>query len=146
MGDNWSTRRRSGQAYGPGEYFSRGTRGGLHYSEGYAGGDAGRMLIIAWIMSYRKGACPRDASTNGACRYWATGHIVCNNPVKGGKISTGAMYCVPVAVVAFGNGGQKPKFKLNAEGTELAHYTSGTISNHPSKMGGWRRSSICSIQ
>merc|ERR1712218_271832 len=36
---NWDPSRRSGQMFGPGEYFSRGTLAGLHYSEQYAGGD-----------------------------------------------------------------------------------------------------------
>lgn len=131
---NWSPRYRSGQVFGPGEYFSRGTGSGLRYSEGYAGGNAGRMLILAWITSYSLGAAPKDPSTNGACRYFGTGHIVCNNPVAGDE-----MYCLPVAVVAFGDRGTKPRFKLNEEG-ELATMTSGTISK---KRFGTR---VCSIQ
>jgi len=121
--NSWDTVRRSGQACGPGEYFSRGTKAGLHYSEGYAGGDAGHVLIIAWVMSHRKGAAPRDSKRNGACGGASTGHIVCCNPVQGAKKSTGVMYCVPVAVVGFGVGGKKPTFKLSPQ---------GDVSTHPS--------------
>jgi hypothetical protein len=121
--ENWSPARRSGQACGPGEYFSRGTPQGLHYSEGYAGGDAGHLLVIAWIMSHEKGAKPQNPSANGACASTSAGHIVCNNPVDANRQSTGEMYCFPVGVAAFGYGGRKPCFKLTS---------SGQISKHPS--------------
>lgn len=112
---NWDTQRRSGQACGPGEYFSRGTSAGLHYSEGYAGGDAGHLLVIAWVMSHERGARPTNPRENGACAS-STNHIVCNNPVKKGNVSTGEMYCFPIGVVAFGFGGRKPKFRLDKAG------------------------------
>merc|ERR1712012_240535 len=112
---NFDTRYRSGQACGPGEYFSRGTLGGLHYSEGYAGGDAANFLIVAWIMSFKKGAAPANPAANGAANGGSVGHIVCNNPVRGpgcgGNQSTGVMYCIPVAVVAFGRPDGRPKFR-----------------------------------
>lgn len=109
---NWDTQRRSGQACGPGEYFSRGTTGGLHYSEGYAGGDAAQLLLVAWIVSSKHGAKPSCPEQNGATYPGAMGHIVCNNPVGRGNKSTGEMYCVPIAVVAFGTGGSKPSFRV----------------------------------
>lgn len=103
--ENFDTERRAGQVFGPGEYFSRGTEAGLHYSEMWSGGDAANMLIVSWIMSARLGATPDDSNT--CCGdAAATGHIVCKNPVEalseGDNRSTGEMYCVPVAVVAFG--------------------------------------------
>jgi len=123
---NWDTNRRSGQACGPGEYFSRGTPGGLHYSEGYAGGDAGHLLIVAWIMSHERGAAPTNPAANGACGGTIAQHIVCQNPVKpGSRESTGEMYCFPVGVVAFGYGDKKPCFQLNA---------GGQLTSHPSGM------------
>jgi hypothetical protein len=112
---NWDTQRRSGQACGPGEYFSRGTPAGPHYSEGYAGGDAGHLLVVAWIMSHEKGAAPNNPNANGACAS-STQHIVCKNPVTSGNVSTGLMYCFPIGVVSFGFGGRKPKFKLDKSG------------------------------
>merc|ERR550539_28638 len=99
--NNWDPGRRSGQAFGPGEYFSRGTQAGLHYSEGYAGGDAGHLLIVAWIMSHEKGGAPRDTKRNGAGSGSGfmggpgSGHIVCSNPTSSGRTSTGVMYCIP---------------------------------------------------
>lgn len=129
--NSWDPQRRSGQAYGPGEYFSRGTRSGLRYSEGYAGGDAGHLLIVAWIMSHEKGAAPKDPKRNGACSgslfHTPDGHIVCNSPVK-----TGEMYCLPVAVVSFGEGGRKPKLRVDAGGN-LRAYPSGDVITKPPK-------------
>lgn len=104
---NWDTRRRSGQAYGPGEYFSPGPN--LTYSQGYAGGDAGHLLVVAWIISAAKGACPTSASSRAGSA--SGGHIVCSNPVTAGNVSTGEMYCVPIAVVAFGTATPKPEFR-----------------------------------
>jgi len=106
---NWATTYRSGQACGPGEYFSRGTTPGLHYSEGYAGGDAANFLIVAYIISAKRGAAPRTVECGSG--FGGTAHIVCNNPVKKGNVSTGVMYCVPVAVVAFGKTDAKPRFR-----------------------------------
>lgn len=111
--NNWATHRRSGQACGPGEYFSRGTLNGLHYSEGYAGGTAGNLLIVAWIMAADRGAAPTNPAVNGAGAENATGHIVVQNPTTDGKRSTGEMYCFPIAVVAFGNASPKPDFTVD---------------------------------
>lgn len=133
---NWDPKRRSGQAFGPGEYFSRGTQDGLHYSEGYAGGDAGHLLIVGWIMSHDKGAAPKDPRKNGACGassfFTPSGHIVCNNPASGHE-----MYCIPAAVVAFGTGKSKPFFRIDSAG-KLAPHPSGHIIPR-------RSSSICCV-
>merc|ERR1739845_335235 len=75
---NLDVARRSGQAYGPGEYFSKGTLGGLHYSETYAGGDAGNMLLAFWLIGQNSGA-PYTSTEP---------HYVVNNPTSGGQ-----MYC-----------------------------------------------------
>jgi hypothetical protein len=109
---NWDTKRRSGQANGPGEYFSRGTPEGLHYSEGYAGGDVAHLLIVAWVISSSLGAAPNNPTVNGAGRPGARGHIVCNNPVLSRNQTTGEMFCIPIAVVAFGKAEKKPTFQL----------------------------------
>jgi len=100
--NSWDTKRRSGQACGPGEYFSRGTDAGLTYSQGYAGGGAGHVLIVAWIMPHDVGAAPTNPGANGSGSAGSTGHIVCRNPVGSNGDSTGVMYCLPVLVVAFG--------------------------------------------
>jgi len=130
--DSWDTGRRSGQNFGPGEYFSRGTPSGLRYSEGYAGGDAGHLLIVAWIMSHDRGAAPKDPKRNGAGSGSGNGHIVCNNPRPGRQ-----MYCIPVAVTAFGGGGQKPRFRVDAGGS-LTTNPSGDIVPSP-------KSGVCSV-
>merc|ERR1712139_43526 len=99
---------------------SRGTENGLHYSEQWAGGDATNLLIVSWVMAASLGAEPELPDTRSGDPQ-ATGHIVCRNPVADGNQSTGEMYCVPVAVVAFGeihteytNCG-KPVFRDSAE-------------------------------
>lgn len=143
---NWDTSRRSGQAFGPGEYFSRGTKAGLHYSEGYSGGDAGHLLIVAWIMSHTKGGAPKDPKKNGAGAGSGfmggpgSGHIVCCNPTTASRKTTGVMYCLPVAVASFGIGGRKPRFRLNPDG-ELNSYPSGEIINKSTIA----KSSVCHI-
>jgi len=110
--EGWDTTKRSGQACGPGEYFSRGTPIGLEYSLTYAGGDAGHMLVVAWIVSSRLGAAPSSPKIHGACENsGASCHIVCNNPVGPERGSTGEMYCIPLAVVAFGNADKKLSFR-----------------------------------
>jgi len=129
----FATQRRAGQVFGPGEYFSRGTEHGLHYSECWAGGTAANMLVVAWIMSASHGAEPVMPNTRAADPN-ATGHIVCRNPVKDedNNESTGEMYCVPIAAVAFGDihleyGVEgKPSFRLNSD--DGVGKTTGTVS------------------
>jgi len=102
--------RRSGQCFGRGEYFSRGTQAGLNYSMAYAGGDSGHLMIIFWIMSHQLGAAPRDPGNNGACASSGQGHIVVDNP------GNHEMYCIPIGVVAFGSGIPKPMMTVSAQG------------------------------
>lgn len=117
--NNWDPSRRCGQAYGPGEYFSRGTVDGLHYSEGYAGGNAANLLVVAWVLSAEIAGRPQSEENYAVAQKRtprSSGHIVCRNPSDKSE-----MYCLPVAVVAFGTGGNMPQFCMDAsEGAALA--------------------------
>lgn len=134
---NLDTGRRSGQALGPGEYFTRGQ--GMHISESYAGGDAANLMIVFWIIASKYGAAPYgfDGVSKNPNPQWMcatqpnppyaswplsggtphqenglnTGIIVVNNPVTPGtrNQSTGEMYCIPLGVIGFG-GASKPNF------------------------------------
>jgi len=136
---NLDTKRRSGQALGPGEYFTRGQ--GMHISESYAGGDAANLMIVFWIIAAKYGAAPYGFEAAGQTKnpnpQWMcaaqanpdyakmplsspgkhhaenglnTGIIVVNNPVSGGNKSTGEMFMIPIAVIGWA-GASKPTFK-----------------------------------
>ena len=62
---------------------------GLNYSEGYAGGTAGNLLIIFWCIASELGAAPKDPGLNGAGIARTDGHIVINNPTTSGNKSSG---------------------------------------------------------
>lgn len=110
--NGWDPRLRTGQEFGAGEYFSRGTLEGLHYGESYAGGTAGHLLIVGWVMPYHRGGAPVYPENNGAGHPSANGHIVCNNQVPSGSEPIHEKYCIPVAVVAFGELGAEEAKQL----------------------------------
>jgi hypothetical protein len=72
---SWDTGRRSGQAYGPGEYFS--LNDGI--SKGYTGSN-GFLIVCALLKK-----APYSSQSP---------HLVVNNPTSGSQ-----MYCIPVGVM-----------------------------------------------
>jgi len=85
--DNLDPRKRSGQVYGPGEYFSLDSSTSASYAS------STEMLLVFAILD--------DPKVLNKCK-----HHVLNNPKSGNP-----MYCVPVGIITYGKNTSDPGMK-----------------------------------
>ncbi|KAH3764489.1 pre-mrna splicing factor rna helicase [Pelomyxa schiedti] len=106
--EGWDTSKRTGQAYGPGEYF--GITSAI--SQGYC--KTGNFMLVALVIQGSWVSRIRDFC------------YVVNNPTGA---DTGS-YCLPLSVVVFGVNKQ-PTFKLYPSATPSSHNSSSTAGSTP---------------
>jgi len=103
--EGFDPKRRSGQVFGPGEYFAKTNT----YSHGYAKG-LGRMFV-AYVL---KNPAPTTEEV----------HYVVNNP-----LDWGLSFCVPIAVVSYGKTTSSPTFKPHP--AHAAHFPVSSDGKQP---------------